>query len=96
MNHSIEHETNKLAQRVLTQLGERLNCFYHQRFVALDNYLNGLLEDHDWCSDTITDAEIEGAYEMVTEHLFPYSSDEMDGLIAIMNAKDAGDKGGHK
>ena len=60
MNHSIEHESNKLTQRVLTQLGERLNCFYHQRFVALDNYLNGLLEDHDWCSDTITDAEIEG------------------------------------
>ncbi len=33
---------------------------------------------------------------MVTEHLFPYSSDEMDGLIAVMNAKNAGDKGGHK
>ena len=64
--------------------------------MALDNYLNGLLEDHDWCSNTITDAEIEGAYEMVTEHLFPYGSDEMDRLIAIMNAKDAGDKGGHK
>ena len=96
MNHSIEHEANKLAQRVLTKLGERLNCFYHQRFVALDNYLDRLLENHDWCSDTITDAEIEGAYEMVTEHLFPYSFDEMDGIIAFLNAKDACDEGGHK
>ena len=33
---------------------------------------------------------------MVTEYLFPYSSDEMDGIIAFFNAKDAGDEGGHK
>ena len=33
---------------------------------------------------------------MVTEPLFPYSSDEMDGIIAFLSAKDAGDEGGHK
>ena len=70
MNNSIEQEAKKLSQRVLLVLGPRLNTFYQQRFAALDNYLDSLLERHNGCQDKITDAEIEGAYEMVTEHLF--------------------------
>tara|TARA_X000000950_G_scaffold275095_1_gene360988 strand:- start:85 stop:345 length:261 start_codon:yes stop_codon:yes gene_type:complete len=84
MNNSIEQEAKKLSQRVLLVLGTRLNGFYRQRFVALDNYLDKMLERHNGCQDTITDDEIEGAYEMVTEHLFPYDADQLDEIIATM------------
>ena len=84
MNNSIEQEAKKLSQRVLSVLGTRLNSFHKQRFVALDNYLDKMLERHNGCQDTITDDEIEGAYEMVTEHLFPYDADQLDEIIATM------------
>ena len=87
MSSSIEQEAKKLSQRVLLVLGPRLNAFYRQRFVALDKYLDGLLEHHNGCQDKITDAEIEGAYEMVTEHLFPYTGEEMDKILRVTDAK---------
>ena len=80
MNNSIEQEAKKLFQRVLLLLGPRLSTFYRKRFVALDNYLDGLLERHNGCQDKMTDAEIEGTYEMVTEHLFPYTAEEIDKI----------------
>ena len=46
-----------------------------------------MLEQHNGYQDTITDDEIEGAYEMVTEHLFPYHADQLDEIIATMGAK---------
>ena len=87
MNHSFEQEANKLFQRVLLVLGPRLITFYRQQLVALDNYLDSLLERHNGCQDTITDAEIEGAYEMVTEHLFPYSIEEINGIVSALDTK---------
>ena len=45
-----------------------------------------MLERHNGCQDTISDAEIEGAYEMVTEHLFPYDADQLDEINAKMKA----------
>lgn len=86
MNHSIEKEATKLSQRALLVLGARLDGFYRQRFVALDNYLNRMLEQHNGCQNTITDDEIEGAYEMVTEHLFPYSADEINSILASLDS----------
>ena len=87
MNHSIELEAKKLSHRILLVLGPRLNSFYRQQLVALDNYLDGLLQHHNGCQDTITDAEIEGAYEMVTEHLFPYSAEEINGIVSALDTK---------
>ena len=87
MKISTEQEAKKLYQRAIMVLGPRLNNFYYQRFVALDNYLNRLLEEHHGFSDMITDAEIEGAYEMITEHLFPYSADEMRDIRQFLDAK---------
>ena len=87
MKNSIEQEAKKLSQRVLLLLGPRLNTFYRQRFVALDNYLDGLLERHNGCQDKITDAEIDGAYEMVTEHLFPYTAQEINEIRRVIDAK---------
>ena len=87
MNHSFEQEANKLFQRVLLVLGPRIDGFYRQQFVALDDYLNRMLERHKGCQDTITDAEIEGAYEMVTEHLFPHSAEEINRAVAAIDPK---------
>ena len=87
MKISTEQESQKLTQRAILVLGPRLNTFYRQQLVALDNYLDGLLEHHKGCQDTITDAEIEGAYEMVTEHLFPYSAEEIKGIVSALDNK---------
>ena len=85
MNISTKQESKKLTQRAILALGPRLNTFYYQRFVALDHYLGRLLEEHNGCSGTITDAEIEGAFEMITEHLFPYSAEEMNEIVEYLN-----------
>ena len=85
MKISTEQESQKLTQRANLVLGSRLNNFYYQRFVALDNYLRQLLEKHNGCSDTITDAEIEGAYEMITEYLFPYGVQEMNEIVEYLD-----------
>ena len=45
-----------------------------------------MLEQHNGCQNTITDDEIEGAYEMVTEHLFPYSADEINSILAALDS----------
>ena len=56
MNNLHEKEMAKLSSHVREVLGDRLNTFYRQRFVALDKYLEGLLKDHDGCADSISDA----------------------------------------
>ena len=93
MNYFDEKEIAKLSFHVHEVLGDRLNTFYRQRFVALNKYLEGLLKNHNGCSDSISDAEIEGAFEMVTEHLFPYSADEMDQIMALIEAREESDAG---
>ena len=93
MNYFHEKEIAKLSSHVHEVLGDRLNTFYRQRFVALDKYLEGLLKNHDGCADSISDAEIEGAFEMVTEHLFPYSADEMEKIMALLEAREEPEAG---
>ena len=46
MNNSHEKETAKLSSHVHEVLGDRLNTFYRQRFVALNEYLGRLLKNH--------------------------------------------------
>jgi len=46
MNNFHEKEIAKLSSHVNEVLGDRLNTFYRQRFVALDKYLEGLLKNH--------------------------------------------------
>jgi hypothetical protein len=88
MNNFHEKEIAKLSSHVHEVLGDRLNTFYRQRFVALDEYLGRLLKNHDGCADSFSDAEIEGAFEMITEHLFPYSADEMEQIMALVEARE--------
>ena len=87
MNNSHEIEIAKLSSHVQRVLGNRLDKFYKQRLVALDGYLKRLLDEHNGCADSISDAEIEGAYEMVTEHLFPYSAAEMEQIMSLIEAR---------
>ena len=87
MNNSHEIEIAKLSSHVQRVLGNRLGKFYKQRLVALDGYLKRLLDKHNGFADTISDAEIEGAYEMVTEHLFPYSAAEMEQIMSLIEAR---------
>ena len=93
MNNFHEKEIAKLSSHVHGVLGDRLNTFYRQRFVALNKYLEGLLEDHGGCADSISDTEIEGAFEMVTQHLFPYSADEMEQIMALIEAREQSEAG---
>ena len=93
MNNAHEIEIAKLSSHVQRVLGDRLGEFYRQRFVALDSYLKRLLDKHNGCSDTISDAEIEGAYEMVTEHLFPYSAAEMEQIVSLIEARKNSEEG---
>ena len=93
MNNSHEIEIAKLSSHVQRVLGDRLGEFYRQRFVALDSYLKRLLDKHNGCADTISDAEIEGAYEMVTEHLFPYSTAEMEQIVSLIEARKNSEEG---
>ena len=43
MNNFHEKEITKLLSYFHEVLGDRLNTFYRQRFVALNEYLEGLL-----------------------------------------------------
>ena len=65
-----EHE--KFAQRLLDVLGiEKIkNLHKHQR-QSLNNQLNDLIEAHDYVVETVTDEEIMGRYELVTEYIYP-------------------------
>ena len=87
MNNLHEIEIAKLSSHVQRVPGDRLGKFYRQRLVALIGYLKRLLDEHNGCADTISDAEIEGAYEMVTEHLFPYSAAEMEQIVSLIEAR---------
>ena len=86
MNNSHEIEIAKLSSHVQRVLGGRLGEFYRHRLVALDGYLKRLLDKHNGCADIISDAEIEGGYKMVTEHLFPYSAAEMEQIMSLIEA----------
>ena len=65
-----EHE--KIAKRVLDVLGiERINNLHKHQEQSLNNQLNDLIEAHDYVVETVTDAEIMGRYELVTEYIYP-------------------------
>lgn len=77
----------KLSSHVHAVLGDRLNTFYRWRCVTLDKYLEGILKNNDGCADSNSDAEIEEAFEMVNEYLFPYSADEMEQEVPLIEAR---------
>ena len=51
--------------------GERLHNLDKLQKQSLNNQLNDLIEAHDYVVETVTDAEIMGRYELVTEYIYP-------------------------
>ena len=48
---------------------------------SLNNQLNDLIEEHNYVLATVTDDEIIGRYELVTEHIYPNEFIEMRDMI---------------
>ena len=57
-----------LIQKVATTLGIRLEGLLKQQKNILDNQLNQIMMHHNGQAESITPAEIEGAYEIATIH----------------------------
>ena len=57
-----------LIHKVASNLGSRLEGLLFQQKNILDNHLNNLMIDHNGQADSITPAEIIGAFEIATIH----------------------------
>lgn len=67
-----KEEYLKYCKRVAVVLGnERLQNLHKHQKQSLNNQLQDLLEYHENLVENITNDEIIGRYELVTEHLFP-------------------------
>ena len=69
-------------KRVAEILGyDRLYNLDRLQSQSLNNQLNDLIEAHDYTVETVTDDEIIGRYELVTEHIYPNDFIEMRNII---------------
>ena len=64
-------QVNDISHQVARVLTGRLQTLVPQQLRLMDGCLDRLLNDHKGVASSVTDAEIEGVWEMVTEHLFP-------------------------
>jgi len=72
----------KYCKRVANVLGyEKLHNLDKLQTQSLNNQLNDLIEAHDYIVETVTDDEIIGRYELVTEHIYPNEFIEMRNII---------------
>ena len=61
-------QLNLLIRKVASTLGDRLEGLLRQQQNILDNQLNQIMMHHNGQAESITPAEIEGAYEIATIH----------------------------
>ena len=67
-----KEEHLKYCKKVAEVLGyDRLHNLDKLQSQSLNNQLNDLIEAHDYVVETVTDAEIMGRYELVTEYIYP-------------------------
>ena len=72
----------KYCKRVANVLGyEKLHNLDKLQSQSFNNQLNDLIEAHDYIVETVTDDEIIGRYELVTEHIYPNEFIEMRNII---------------
>ena len=72
----------KFCKKVADVLGyDRLHNIDKIQRQSLNNQLNDLIEEHDFVVGTVTDDEIFGRYELVTEHIYPSDFIEMRKMI---------------
>ena len=75
-----EHEN--FARKVLNVLGiDRLNNLDKLQKQSLNNQLHDLVEEHNNVIETITDDEIIGRYDLVTQHIYPSDFIEMSEIL---------------
>ena len=62
----------KYCKKVAEVLGyDKLHNIDKLQSQSLNNQLNDLIEEHEYVVGTVTDDEIIGRYELVTEHIYP-------------------------
>jgi hypothetical protein len=67
-----KEEHLQYCKKVADVLGyEKLHNLDKIQSYSLNNQLNDLIEEHDYVVGTVTDDEIIGRYELVTEHIYP-------------------------
>jgi hypothetical protein len=72
----------KYCKKVAEVLGgERLHNLDKLQSQSLNNQLNDLIEEHEYIVDTVTDDEIIGRYELVTEHIYPSEFIQMRNIL---------------
>jgi len=66
-----KEEHLQYCKKVADVLGyEKLHNLDKIQSQSLNNQLNDLIEEHDYVVGTVTDDEIIGRYELVTEHIY--------------------------
>ena len=77
-----KEEHLKYCKKVADVLGyDRLHNLDNLQSQSLNNQLNDLIEYHDYVVETVTDEEIIGRYELVTEHIYPSDFIKMREMI---------------
>ena len=72
----------KYCKKVAEVLGsERLYNLDKLQSQSLNNQLNDLIEEHGYVVETVTEDEIIGRYELVTEHIYPSDFVEMRSML---------------
>ena len=75
-------ERENYARKVLNVLGiERLKNLHKLQKQSLNNQLQDLFEEHNNVIETITDDEIMGRYELVTQYIYPSYFIEMSEIL---------------
>ena len=75
-------ERENYARKVLKVLGiERLKHLHKLQKQSLNNQLQDLFEEHNNVIETITDDEIMGRYELVTQYIYPSDFIEMSEIL---------------
>ena len=75
-------ERENYARKVLKVLGiERLKHLHKLQKQSLNNQLQDLFEEHNNVIEKITDDEIMGRYELVTQYIYPSDFIEMSEIL---------------
>ena len=75
-------ERENYARKVLKVLGiERLKHLHKLQKQSLNNQLQDLCEEHNNVIETITDDEIMGRYDLVTQYIYPSDFIEMSEIL---------------
>jgi hypothetical protein len=74
-----QEQLNAFSQKVASTIGSELKTLLPQQKKILNNVLNRIFLENNQQADQISPEEIEGALELVTEHLYPY------GLGTLLN-----------